>query len=340
MILCANAAFAEHALTEMGMCSPDRTDCVANPKPSGPGINGLEDGEDSTSLSFSLLQVAHEKQDLDVPVTLPVDAYVIANKENSTNRHRWTQALNNTFSSIIISDPVFLGRSEMEGLLDNGTVASTYSSYVADRERSRDVMERPGFRQEIGIMYAHRKIWQQVADRFDSGGSAAWAAVFEDDATITNEFGQLATALLAQLSSSTVADVIYMGHCYENCTQNAYPGEFYIDLGANHYVGPSTYSLCTHSYLVSAKGAKRLLDLTVPIQHPVDETMRILNDEYKVLTASVCPPIASQAWIDAGQDPPTRQRQDHPAISKTQLLRPTVGDSSIHTARLLSIGRG
>jgi len=237
------------------------------------------------------------KKATSVSLAKPLEAYVIA-KQDAGVKDRLTQSLNNSFSSLTFSDPVYVGAADITRLLNDGAIDANYRSWYVGggggpTYDANNVMANAKFPHELGCTLAHRKVWKEVVSRFDSGKSAPWAAVFEADVIMREDFWQRATALRSQLSSSK-ADIIMMGHCFEACP-SSFKGDD-MNLGGNVHVVDSNHPVCTHAYLVSAAGAKRLLGLTVPMKMAVDERIRALSAKGKLDALSTCPMIARQPW--------------------------------------------
>jgi len=249
------------------------------------------------SLPIATSLVVRQKASSSTPAGQPfksnVEAYVIGRSQDAGTKAKWTQTLNNSFSSLTFSDAVYIGRPEIESLVGTGEVASNYSSWYVKAFDRRDVMKNPKFQHELGCTLAHRKVWQRIVDRFDAGETAPWAAVFEGDAILRRDFSQRALTLQSQLASES-ADIILMGHCFESCPSSLVGAS--LNLGANVHAVPSTSAVCTHAYLVSASGAKRLLGLTVPMKMAVDERIRAATQKGRLQSLSVCPPISRQPW--------------------------------------------
>jgi GR25 family glycosyltransferase involved in LPS biosynthesis len=144
----------------------------------------------------------------------------------------------------------------------------------------------------LGVHLPTVQSGKKIVDRAHAGGNSGWTAVFEADAIMREDFAQRNTALQAQLDS-VEADIILMGHCFESCP-SSYQGA--LDIGGGVHVVHSNHPVCTHAYLISASGAKRLLGLTVPMKMAVDERIRATSNDGRLRSLSSCPPIARQPW--------------------------------------------
>jgi GR25 family glycosyltransferase involved in LPS biosynthesis len=78
---------------------------------------------------------------------------------------------------------------------------------------------------------------------------------------------------MAELSQRSV-DMIYTGHCFEDCRAISNTTSAEISLGGDVNLFRSRSAVCTHYYLVSYRGAKRLLDITKNLYNAVDNMMQ------------------------------------------------------------------
>jgi hypothetical protein len=114
---------------------------------------------------------------------------------------------------------------------------------------------------EIGCMLSHISLWEKVA----LDPTLNRIAIFEDDAR-THLSGSTPTDLLNDfydyLRDNDVVepDVLYLGKCLDNCIT-------YEKVWNNVYI--SSRPLCLHSYIMSKKGAQKLLNLG-PYTGPID----------------------------------------------------------------------
>lgn len=221
-----------------------------------------------------------------------LDAYVISGDQDKKARERWINTFNGSFSSLVFSDPVYVQEAEIQHLLKNGSIDRHYKSWYVPTVDPRHVTANPKFSHELGCTLAHRSVWQKIVDSAHAGGNSGWTAVFEADAIMREDFAQRNSALQAQLDS-VEADIILMGHCFESCP-SSYQGA--LDIGGGVHVVHSNHPVCTHAYLISASGAKRLLGLTVPMKMAVDERIRATSNDGRLRSLSSCPPIARQPW--------------------------------------------
>mmetsp|Transcript_124190 Transcript_124190/g.277086 ORF Transcript_124190/g.277086 Transcript_124190/m.277086 type:complete len:363 (-) Transcript_124190:71-1159(-) len=125
---------------------------------------------------------------------------------------------------------------------------------------------------ERNIMASHKAIWRKIAHY---GSEGEWTGVFEADAILREdfhervaEFGRLVAARKAGIDKS---DMLFIGHCHEFCPRHA--DRFGLDLGGGVAVVESTRPWCTHGYMLSYKGALRLLEQDFPTDWPIDNLM-------------------------------------------------------------------
>jgi GR25 family glycosyltransferase involved in LPS biosynthesis len=130
-------------------------------------------------------------------------------------------------------------------------------------------------------------------------GNSSWAAIFEDDAILSEEFSQTIAALQAQ-PGPLGTDLIYLGHCETTCrVKNGHC----LNLGKSVNLVASKDAECTHAYLISVNGAKQLLDFTTSLEHAIDEEMNRHSqcNAGGIHSLILCPPIAFQPWQSQDQ---------------------------------------
>lgn len=139
----------------------------------------------------------------------------------------------------------------------------------------------------LANVLAHRKVYQRVVDR---GLPAAF--VFEDDAVLTRTLrqGLLRSHLTpADLLRETLQnaerldpewDLINMGRCYDLCSLNNFmqhPDKANVIASTGQLFITSPQSMCLHAYAVSARGARKMLSLTLPFVYPIDLLTPLLS---------------------------------------------------------------
>lgn len=141
----------------------------------------------------------------------------------------------------------------------------------------------PWTRGQAGCALSHMKLWRQLAGR----APAAWTLVFEDDAVPVAEWQQALEGVLRELDGVTDVDLVFLGHCFED--QGA---RWRRSARLRHSVTPR----CTHAYLVSARGVRKLAQWarTARLQQPVDEELARACSERTLTCLSAWPPLARQ----------------------------------------------
>ncbi|XP_065188003.1 procollagen galactosyltransferase 1-like [Sycon ciliatum] len=129
--------------------------------------------------------------------------------------------------------------------------------------------KRPITDGEIGCFLSHYKVWKDVVDR-----NLGAVMVIEDDAKFEPGFNQRLIATLDEIEQLNLAwDLIYLGRKRLEGVENWVPGSKYL-------VTPN-YSYWTVAYLLSARGARKLLKQE-PLTNilPVDEYLPIMFDNH------------------------------------------------------------
>jgi len=122
---------------------------------------------------------------------------------------------------------------------------------------------------EIGCMLSHVSLWDKVAN----DPTLNKIAIFEDDARTHltgNTVIDLLTEFYEYINENNISepDMLYLGKCLDNCIT-------YEKVWNNVY--KSSRPLCLHSYIITKKGAQKLLDLG-PYTTPIDS---VPPDAYK-----------------------------------------------------------
>lgn len=128
---------------------------------------------------------------------------------------------------------------------------------------------------EIGCMLSHISLWDKVAN----DPTLNRIAIFEDDARthITgNTVINLLTEFYQNINENNVPepDILYLGKCLDNCIT-------YEKVWNNVY--KSSRPLCLHAYIITKKGAQRLLELG-PYISPIDS---VPPDAHKRIKATL-----------------------------------------------------
>jgi GR25 family glycosyltransferase involved in LPS biosynthesis len=237
-----------------------------------------------------------------------VEAYVIEKDHSLDAQTHWKDMMQDSFDSIFLVDPVYPSVSDIDRMIKGGRVDANYASRFVSREdttrlfkdAASTIKSNPKIAHELGCSESHRKVWERFSRRFEEGRGGPWAAVFEGDASVREDFSERTKELISKLPQETV-DIIYMGHCFEDCAAISNTSSAEISLGGSVNLFQSKTAWCTHYYLVSYQGAKRLLNLTKNLYSAVDNLMQ---DAFKGLplatttltSLSSCPALAHQPW--------------------------------------------
>ena len=94
-----------------------------------------------------------------------------------------------------------------------------------------------------------------------------YCIIFEDDLDTNLSPNKLNTELNNNINyMPNDIDILFLGYCYEYCDKI---------VKINPYMGKSIKPLCTHAYLLSKPGVKKLIDLLIPKKKAID--VDILN---------------------------------------------------------------
>jgi len=128
---------------------------------------------------------------------------------------------------------------------------------------------------EVAVFLGHVSILKEFLKSDNK-----YALIFEDDIFLPKkeeeqkEMGKKIKHLINNLPHD--AEITYFGYCFEDC-KKAKPYERNPEL-FNHAVVP----VCLHSYLVSREGARKLLDLIVPLTEGLDVVVLHLIRQKKI----------------------------------------------------------
>lgn len=113
----------------------------------------------------------------------------------------------------------------------------------------------------IACMYSHRRAMEHIVlDKLTTSPGGA-TLVLEDDAQpLTSNYHLDIVRILRTLPPDW--DFVQVGKCWDIWCDKRQPTE-------DVYEASMGYELCTHSYLVSRKGAERILQFTFPIVLPI-----------------------------------------------------------------------
>ena len=108
-----------------------------------------------------------------------------------------------------------------------------------------------------------------------------YALIFEDDLDIDNNFNEVKSkinTIINNIPSDT--DIIYLSYCFEYCDKIKKINDIF-----SHSYRP----LCRHFYLVSKKGAKKIINLTLPMFSSGDRMIGSLIKNKSLISYNVNP---------------------------------------------------
>jgi GR25 family glycosyltransferase involved in LPS biosynthesis len=125
---------------------------------------------------------------------------------------------------------------------------------------------------EIGVTYSHRAIWVDIVKNNRQN-----AVIFEDDVILSENFKKDLEELIRNIPED--ADVTFIGVGKRADKRLSYPNIDEIFRNFDHVPGndvvakiqPTNFLYGTHAYIVSAKGAEKLLKLTDRSEYQVDD---------------------------------------------------------------------
>lgn len=214
-----------------------------------------------------------------------LDCYIIQQERDAETMKKWAAHLSVSCKRVMFSDPVRPEPKDLEQSLEEGTLDPLYHSAKAGWLN----ITHPPARliHEVGCKQAHEMVWHKIVQgaSFDN---RRWSAVFEADAIFRDDFAARSLEL-QEKAGSLQADMVFLGHCFEQCHEG-------IRLGQDVNIALSAHPRCTHGYLTSVTGAQRLIDQMTPLKHAVDEQMMYAIQKGGLRAMSVCPPILRQSW--------------------------------------------
>ena len=128
---------------------------------------------------------------------------------------------------------------------------------------------------QIGCFISHLLIWESIKNKNTS------TIILEDDSEILNDSYEINEEILKDDNF----DIIFLGHCAES------KGKY---LGNDIY--ESMYPRCTHGYIVTKKGANKLIKLfdDEKIDFPIDEKIGNMIYNKKLISYTIEPEIVKQ----------------------------------------------
>ena len=140
---------------------------------------------------------------------------------------------------------------------------------------------------QTGCLLSHITLWKKLLESKNDK-----LVILEDDITVTSIFHKFVNAN-TELPENF--DIIFLGHCFEiqgEKTNIMFNEREHVELHK------SICPRCTHGYIVSKSGAKKLLDYfeNNKVDLPIDEMLCRLMSTLK--SYSMYPIIVKQSWQD------------------------------------------
>jgi len=177
--------------------------------------------------------------------------------------------LNKVFNNIIYYKGPDKNTFNKEQLIKEGKISSSYTLYNNGR---------------YACYLGHYNIWNKFLN-----SDKKYALIFEDDIYFDNNSDsnlEIKSKLLNILNNIPKdADIVYVDYCYETC--NNVQELFY----------KSNKPLCNHCYILSQKGAIKLIDKLKIMTHNKDEMMKDLIINKELISYSV-----NKDYINIKQD--------------------------------------
>eukprot|EP00440_Ansanella_granifera_P050430 gb/GFBE01054658.1/.p1 GENE.gb/GFBE01054658.1/~~gb/GFBE01054658.1/.p1 ORF type:complete len:335 (+),score=73.82 gb/GFBE01054658.1/:1-1005(+) len=185
------------------------------------------------------------------------------------------------------------GQFDMHALLASGTHTR---SFWTTGDRFQEDMLKISSTEDLATAWAHSQVWNLLNDGVKAAGQTqnkadAYTLILEADALLRNDFERRLSRLGERMSESSfpAADVIYLGTCDEQCPPDYEQG---LDIGEGVFVVRAFHPDCSHSYLLSAAGATKLVAAANPkLEYPVGKLMLSSFLEGNVDSLVLCPPI-------------------------------------------------
>jgi len=234
-------------------------------------------------------------------------AYVIASPQDAESRERLQGPLGQAFTDVKFHDAV------------DGKQLS-YSEMMSKRELLNPMLS--GHR--VGCLLTHKGVWEDHAKNSEEG---EWAAVFESDAILHPDFHHVMKKLQSEhehedATNNEKSDIIFLGHCFDQCSADPETDDRALMKDAIRETR-AFRPQCTHGYMISRSGAKRLIENAYPIATPLDDGLM-----WELKGRIVCPQVVRQPWQ-------TWEDRDSPRQSLWPLLSSKIWQMTYKAARFL-----
>ena len=140
---------------------------------------------------------------------------------------------------------------------------------MADNKLIDNKLERPLRRGEIGCYLSHIKVWKEFLKSNDK-----YALILEDDAVFIDNFKDKLKKLLKEINFPF--DMIYLN---DNCEHHFGDDCLHGIKKTENIFKPGTVGYGLYGYLLSREGAKKLIEIALPIEIPIDDkTLQMHKD--------------------------------------------------------------
>ena len=131
-------------------------------------------------------------------------------------------------------------------------------------QKDRSIMRRKMSDGEFGNFLSHRRLWEKVEKT---------SVIFEDDVKLAERFSERLTSLIAHAPEKW--DIIYLGCC--SSYKFGPPLQKLEKAGGGRFVRMNHIGIAgNYAYLLSPRGARKLLEASDPIPAPTDHFVRHL----------------------------------------------------------------
>ncbi len=164
-----------------------------------------------------------------------------------------TSILNKIFNNVIYIEGPDKNIFNKDKLIIEGKISPDYKTYNNGR---------------YACYLGHYNIWKQFINT-----NKEYALIFEDDINFNDDVKPKLLNIIDNIPND--ADIVYVDYCYETC--NNTKDLFY----------KSNHPLCNHCYIVSKKGAIKLIDKLKVMTNNKDEMMKELIIRNELISYSV-----------------------------------------------------
>lgn len=161
----------------------------------------------------------------------------------------------------------------------DGRKESTYIEELKEKHVVNNTLN-PG---QAGCLLSHITLWRNIINK-----DKDHVLVLEDDVYIKSIFKDF---IKSHVKYPENFDIIFLGHCFESEGEKA-------ESVLNYRLHKSVCPRCTHGYIVSKKGAEKLLNYfdNNKVDLPIDEILCRIIHEKKLNSYSLYPTIINQSW--------------------------------------------